>query len=273
MSPPIIALTRPVSPSIAHGLRSHVDRAPIEVAVAEAQHAAYEALLGSLGCEVLRLPALPELPDAVFVEDQAVVLDELAIVTRSGAESRRAERASVEAALRELRDVRRLDAPATLDGGDVLRVDRTLYVGRSARTNAAGIEELSALVAPAGYRVVPVDVTGALHLKTAMTYAGAETIVLNARWIDAAPFHGYDRIDVAESEPWAANVLRVGETVVIGAAHQRTAEQLVRRGFAVQPCDLSELAKAEGALTCCSLLVERSRSRWASAPPPSSSAW
>jgi dimethylargininase len=250
-----IALTRPVSPSIAEGLRTHLEREPMDVALAERQHEGYEALLVSSGCEVRRLPALPELPDAVFVEDQAVVLDELAIVARSGAESRRAEAASVEAALREWREVRTLSAPATLDGGDVLRIDRTLYVGRSERTNDHGIEQLSALAAPAGYRVVPVTVTGALHLKTAVTYAGAETIVINPRWIDASPFRQYDRIDVSASEPWGANVLRVGDAVLAGAAFPRTARELERRGFAVHRCDLSELAKAEGALTCCCLLV------------------
>ncbi len=250
-----IALTRPVSPSIAEGLRSHIDRQPIDFGLAERQHEAYESLLASLGCEVRRLPALPELPDAVFVEDQAVVLEELAVVTRSGADSRRAEAASVEAALREWREVRALVAPATLDGGDVLRVDRTLFVGRSERTNDDGIAQLSALAAPAGYRVVPVAVTGALHLKSAVTYAGAETLVINPRWIDATPFRRYDRIDVSEHEPWGANVMRIGETVVAGAAFPRTIDALERRGFAVRSCDLSELAKAEGALTCCSLLL------------------
>lgn len=250
-----IALTRPVSPSIAQGLRSHIDREPIDLALAERQHDAYESLLGSLGCEVRRLPALPELPDAVFVEDQAVVLDELAVVTRSGAESRRAEAASVDAALREWREVHTLVAPATLDGGDVLRVERTLFVGRSERTNDDGIAQLAALAAPAGYRVVPVVVTGALHLKTAVTYAGAETVVINPRWIDVAPFRQYDRIDVSEHEPWGANVLPVGQAVVAGAAFPRTIDALERRGFTVRPCDLSELARAEGALTCCSLLI------------------
>jgi dimethylargininase len=192
----------------------------------------------------------------VFVEDIAIVLDELAIVTRPGAGSRRAERPSVEAALRPYRRVARIEAPGTLDGGDVLRSGRTLFVGRSSRTDEAGLEQLRAVAEPVGYRVTPVAVTGCLHLKSAVTEVADGAVLINRDWIDANAFAGRELIDADPAEPHAANALRIGATVVHPTAYPRTGKRLEDRGIAVEAIDVSELAKAEGGLTCCSLIID-----------------
>jgi dimethylargininase len=251
----MLALTRRVPPSITQCELTHVPRTPIDYARASAQHAAYERALGTLGCRIDRLPDAPDLPDSVFVEDAAVTLDEVAVIARPGAASRRAEVDSVAAALRAHRTLAAIDAPATLDGGDVLAIGRTVYVGRSRRTNADGARQLERALAPFGYRVVSVDVRGCLHLKSAVTAISDSSVVINSAWIDAGVFDGCDRIDVDESEPYAANVVRVGDRVLAAAAFPRTNERLAARGAQLTVIDVSEIAKAEGALTCCSLLL------------------
>ncbi len=251
-----LAFTRAVPASLARCELTHVARAPIDVARARAQHADYERALAAAGCEVVRLPELPGHPDSVFVEDCAVVLAELAIATRPGAESRRGEVPSVARALAEHRTVATLEAPATLDGGDVLALGRTLYVGLSQRTNAEGMRQLRALVAPHGLALEPVPLAGALHLKTAISQADAHTLVANPAWVDPARFaaHG-EVVRVDAREPFAANVLRARETTLCAAAFPRTAERLAARGVRVVSVAADELAKAEGGLTCGALLV------------------
>ena len=251
-----IAITRPVSPTLAGCELTHIDREPIDVARATAQHAEYERLLGSLGAAVVRLEAAPECPDAVFVEDTAIVLDEIAIVTRPGAPARRAETAAVAEALAAYRPVRAMSAPATMDGGDVLRIGRTLHVGRSSRTNDAGLAQLAAWIEPLGYRVVPVTVTACLHLKSAATAIGDRTVLVNPAWVPAGAFEELDALAIDPREPYAANALRVGETLVYPSHFPRTHERLVGRGFDVAIAECGELAKAEGAVTCCSLIIE-----------------
>jgi dimethylargininase len=250
------ALTRPVPASLAACELTHVARAPIDVPRAAAQHGAYERALEALGCAVERLPATPDLPDSVFVEDTAVVLDEVAILTRPGAGSRRGETAGMAAALARYRPVARVGGEATLDGGDVLRLGRTLHVGVGGRTNAEGARQLAALAGPYGYTVRTCAVRGCLHLKTAATEAADGLVLINPDWLDRAGLDGVDAIDVDPSEPFAANVLRVGSTVLAAAGHPRTIRRLERAGLAVQAIDMSELAKAEGALTCCSLVFK-----------------
>ena len=255
-----MAITRQVSPAFAACELTHLTREPIDVGLARRQHAAYEALLEELGCEVEHLPEEGELPDSVFVEDAAVVVDELAVITRPGAESRRGETVSVEAALARHRPLARIEAPATLDGGDVLRLGRRLYVGLSARTNREGVEQLAALLAPFGYAVEGVPLDGCLHLKTAVTEVADGTLVINPAWIDRGAFAAYEQVEVDADEPFAANALRItgvgdGDTVVLPAAFPRTAERLAARGLQVRTLDVSEIAKAEGGLTCCSILI------------------
>jgi len=251
-----IAVTRPVSASLARCELTHLEREPLDVARAALQHAAYEQLLASLGAEIVRVAAAPELADAVFVEDTAIVLDELAVITRPGAPSRRPEPEGVAAVLAGYRPLRALRAPATLDGGDVLRLGRTLYVGRSGRTNAEGIEQLRAIVAPLGYRVVPVEFDGCLHLKSAVTALTDELLLVNPAWVSPAAFPGCEWVRVDESEPHGANALRLAGTIVYPARYERTRDRLLARGLHVAVTDCSELAKAEGAVTCCSLVFE-----------------
>ena len=243
-------------PSIVRCELTHLARAPIDPVRAAAQHVLYEGALAACGWTVRHLPSLDDQPDAVFVEDAAVVVDELAVVTRPGAESRRGEVPTVEAALRALRRVERIVAPGTLDGGDVLRLGRRILVGRSSRTNADGARQLRALLEPLGYDVRPTPFSGCLHLKTAVTAVSDDLVLLNPAWIDATLVAPLRSIEVHPDEPFAANVLRLGDSVLVPADAPRTAERLRVAGVRVAPLDMSELAKAEGGLTCCSILVD-----------------
>jgi dimethylargininase len=251
----LLALTRPVPPSIARCELTHLARQPIDLERAVRQHDAYEEALRALGCRVERLPAAPELPDSVFVEDTAVVLDECAVIARPGAPSRRPEVEAVIEALRARRPLAVVEAPATLDGGDVLRVGRRLLVGRSARSDAAGAARLAAAVAPFGYTVERVPLRGALHLKTAVTALPDDRLLLNPEWVDPADLGGLPWMAVDPSEPFAANVVSVGDAVLCAAAAPRTRERLEGAGYRTVAVDASELAKAEGGLTCGSILL------------------
>jgi dimethylargininase len=253
-----VAVVRGVPPSINECELTHLERQPIDLERAEHQHAAYVRLLRDLGLEVVEIPADPDFPDCCFVEDVAVVLDEAAILTLPGAASRRGETPAVSEALGRFRRVVRIEAPATLEGGDVLAVGRTLFVGLSARTNRAGIEQLRALVEPLGYRVLAVPVLGCLHLKSAVTALDDEHVLANPGWIDLGPLTGLEIVPVDSREPGAANVLRVRETIVSHPGFPRTLDLLRERGYSVRPLDVSEFIKAEAALTCKSLLFRRS---------------
>ena len=254
------AYTRALSPRLADCQLTHLAAAPIDIARAQAQHTAYERALADAGLAVERLPPLPDHPDGVFVEDTALILGRDAVITRPGAASRAGETASTAAGLAGAFAVHRLGA-GTLDGGDVLPIGATLYVGRSARTSDEGIAALAALVGPLGYAVVPVEAQGCLHLKSGVTFAGpdgAGTPVLlhHPDWVASAPFADVEPLAVAPDEPNAANVLRVGARLFVSAEAPRTAERLARRGFDVILLDVSELHKAESGLTCMSLISE-----------------
>jgi len=251
-----VALTRGVSPAIAQCELTFLEREPIDYARAVAQHGAYVCLLEDLGLRVVQLDADAGLPDCCFVEDIAIVLDEVAVLTRPGAPSRRGETAAVAAALDAYRPIVRLREPARIDGGDVLVLGRRLFVGLSNRTDPAGRQALADAVRPFGYEVVPVKVEGCLHLKTAVTAAGADVLLANPDWVDLAPFRGLETIDVAPEEPGAANVLRAGEAVVAAAGFPRTTDRLRARGLDVRTVDVSEFQKAEGGVTCKSLLFD-----------------
>jgi dimethylargininase len=250
----ILAITREVSSSMEACELTHVSRQPIDIARAREQHAAYRACLRELGVCVIELPAEDQYPDAVFVEDPAVVVDEVAVIARSGAESRRGEADSIARELAKYRPLVWMDAPATLDGGDVMRAGRTLFVGRSARTNAAGIVQLAAAVEPHGYRALPVGVCGCLHLKSAASWLGEDTVLVHRPWVDAGAFAGMRLIDVPEGEEEGTNVLLVGDTVLVARGFPETAARVEVLGRNVRMVDNSELRKAEGALTCCSLI-------------------
>jgi len=252
-----MAVTRDVSPEIGRCELTHLDRKPIDYERAVAQHEGYRAVLAALGCEVLRLPAAADYPDSVFVEDTAIVLDTAVVITRPGAASRRGETDLIEQVLAPRRDLFRMTGPGTLDGGDVMRLERTLVVGLSGRTTEDGAQELARLVEPRGFRVRTVTVSGCLHLKSAVTAVGQNRVLLNPEWVDPAAFRGTEVIEVHPAEPAAANALRVGDTLVYPAAHVLTAELLRHRGHDVRVVDASELAKAEGGVTCCSLILEQ----------------
>ena len=250
----LVALTRAVAESIARCELTHLARVPIDVDLAARQHEAYEAALRLAGCAVVRLCPEPDLPDSVFVEDTAVVLDELAVMTRPGAESRRGESASVASALGAYRRLATIELPGTLDGGDVLVAGKAVYVGVGGRSNAEGLRQLTRLLSPHGYRVRGVEVSGCLHLKSAATLVSASSVLVNPAWVNPRVFDPLEPVLVDPSEPSAANALLVGDVIVYSPAYPRTSAALERRGWSVLPVDLGELAKAEGALTCCSLV-------------------
>jgi dimethylargininase len=234
---------------------THLHRAPIDVPRARVQHAAYEHALNQLGCVVESVLAAMAMPDSVFIEDTAVVFDELAVIARPGVASRQHETDAVAAALARYRRLASISAPATLDGGDVLRVGRDVYVGVSGRTNGDGVRQLAGLVGSHGYRVHGVETRGCLHLKSAVTCARDDLLLLNPDWVDSRQFGGLKWITVDPDEPFAANVLSIGDVVLCAASAPRTRSRLESGGLHVKSVDLSEIAKAEGALTCCSLIV------------------
>jgi dimethylargininase len=251
-----VALTREVSSALASCQLTHLSRVAIDVERARRQHAAYEAALADAGYRVIRLAGSSEMPDCVFIEDTAIVLDEAAIVTRPGAVSRRDETAAVADELARHRALRFVEAPGTVDGGDVLVIGRDVFIGRSSRTNAAGIEQVRRLAS--GYTVHEAEVTGCLHLKSAVTALDGHTLLINPKWIDHALFEEYRILTVDPREAGAANVLRLHDRVIVPSAFPHTAERIGRQGCRVVTVDAGELAKAEGAVTCCSLIVEPS---------------
>jgi dimethylargininase len=248
------AITRAVSPSLARCELSHIGRTPIDVALARAQHDEYLRALESAGCRVTVLPEQAELPDSVFVEDVAIVLDEVAVMTRPGAPSRRPEGASVADLLRRYRPLEAIESPATLDGGDVLRIGRTLYVGQSARSNPEGLAQLRKLLGPHGYAVEGVPTHECLHLKSAVTALSDGCVLLQPAWVDRRRFAEFRIIEVDPAEAHAANVLRIGDALIMPVNFPRTRQRLLDAGFQVTVVDVSELQKAEGAVTCCSLV-------------------
>ena len=252
----LTALTRAISPAIVNCELSFIDRKPIDLAAAQKEHHAYEKLLGKLGARVISLRAEPDLPDSMFVEDPAIVLDELAVILPLGTETRRPEALSLAEALSQFRKLEHISLPGTLEGGDVLRIARKLFVGLTQRSNAEGIRQLAAILAPHNYEVIPVPVTGCLHLKSAVTSLGRNTLLANRSWFDAAPLAGFEWVDVDPAEPHAANALALGGTVIFPASFPHTRTRIETRGFSVTPLDISELQKAESGLTCSSLLFE-----------------
>ncbi len=256
-----VAIVRSPAPALAeHCELTFLERSAMSFERLQRQHEDYRAALAAAGAEVHRLDALDGLADSVFVEDAAVVLDGIAILTRPGAASRQAEPDAIAATLSAHRRIERIVAPGTLEGGDVLRIGRTLYVGLTSRTNRAGLEQLDARARPHGYRVVPVTVHGSLHLKTACTALADDTLLIHPDWIDPSPFADLARIAVDDDEPFAANVLPIGDARIVNAAYPRTRERVeafcARNGLRAIAVDISEFGKAEAGLTCMSLIFD-----------------
>lgn len=250
-----LALTRAVSRSLSRCELTHLARRPIDLDRARAQHHAYEQALSALGARVVSLPEEPDLPDSVFVEDTAIVLDDVAVITRPGAESRRLETPTIARALAPYRALCTIEPPGTIDGGDVLRIGSTLFVGRSGRTEPQAISQLREHVAPHGITVVAVAVKGCLHLKSAVTQIDEDRVLVNPAWVNPGDF-GLAWIEVDPDESSAANALRLGGSLLYPASYPRTRERLSRAGLTVLSVDVSELEKAEGAVTCCSLVLQ-----------------
>ena len=252
----LTAITRAVSPAINQCELTYQQREPIDVDRAHRQHQAYVALLAELGARVIPLPAEPALPDSMFVEDPVVVVDEIAVITRMGALSRRPEAESMARALEPYRRLHWMCEPATLEGGDVLRLGRRLFAGLSPRTNAAGIAQLGEALQAFGYTVEPVELRGCMHLKSGCSALADGVILAHRPWIDERAFAGYQIVDVAPTEPRAANVLAIGGTVIMAKCFPETRRIVERLGYPVRTLDVSELMKAESGLTCSSVLFE-----------------
>jgi dimethylargininase len=250
----LIAVTREVSRSIIHCELTHLERTPIDVQRARAQHAEYEAALKHLGVAVLSLPEEPTLADSVFVEDTALVLDECAIILRPGADSRRPETESIAKVLSPYRRLFFVQAPARVDGGDILRVGRQIFIGLSSRSDANAIEQIQDFLEPYGYEVHAVEVSGCLHLKSAVTQVDEDTLLINPAWADKRKFPGMKFIEIDPSESYAANTLMIGDTNLYPNAFPKTRKKIEGAGIKIVSVNADELAKAEGALTCCSLI-------------------
>ena len=253
----LTAITRAVSSSLVHCELSFIDRKPIDLAKARAQHHDYETLLTKCGAKVISLPEEPELPDSMFVEDPAIVLDEVAIICPLGTATRRKEAPSIAAALEKFRKLAHIKLPGTLEGGDVLRIGKKIYVGVTRRSNPEGIRQLAMIAGAYGYDLTAVPVTGCLHLKSAVTFLGKNTVLGNRAWFDWGRLEGFAWVDVHPAEPHAGNALQIGERVIFPASFQRTAALISEKGFKLKLLDISELQKAESGLTCSSLLFEQ----------------
>jgi dimethylargininase len=248
------AILNQPTPALAECELTFIRREPIHFETVWRQHAAYAAALQRVGVRVALCTVNQASPDAVFVEDHAIILDEIAIMASMGSVSRRSEVGAMAGIISGFREIKAISLPATIEGGDVLRVGKTLFVGLSSRTNEEGFVAFEEIARLYGYLVIPVTVHGCLHLKTGVTALNDETFIRNPAWFDATPFRAVKWIDVPPDEPWAANVLRIGETIIVNAACPRTADIIERLGFNTERVDISELNKAEAGLTCMSLI-------------------
>ena len=252
----LLAVTRDVSPRFNECEITHIERSPINVETARTQHHEYIQILKELGCAVLELPAQSDLPDSVFVEDTAVILREAALLTRPGADSRKPETESIAQALAPYREIVRIQPPATVDGGDVLVLGKNIFVGMSTRSTTSAIDQMNQLLGKYGYKTQGVELHDCLHLKSAVTRVDDNnTLLINRSWVDIKTFDGYELIDIDPSEPFAANCLPINGSIIFPTAFPKTTAKLEARGYQVKPVVVDELAKAEGAVTCCSLIV------------------
>ncbi len=252
----LTAITRKVSSSLANCELSFIERKPIDMEKARAQHRAYESILEKLGAKVISLPEERDLADSMFVEDPAIVLDETAIICTLGTDARRKEAPSLAAALEPFRKFAYVKLPGMLEGGDVLRVGKKIFVGLTRRSNAEGIRQLAVITEHYGYDLTAVPVTGCLHLKSAVTYLGRNTLLGNREWFHAKRLEGFDWVDVDPAEAHAGNALALGESIIFPASFPKTRARIEAKGFHVESLDISELQKAESGLTCSSLLFD-----------------
>ena len=250
------AIMRRVSPAMAECELTFLGRTPIDYDRADKQHQQIGRWLEASGLTVITLPPDPQLPDSTFTEDTAIVLDELAIITNPGAASRRAETRSIAEVLAHFRPLHWIKDPGTIDGGDVLRIGRHIYVGQGTRTNVEGIRQLTTIAEPCGYSVIPVPLERVLHLKTCATWLGDQTLLVNRHWL-ADPIPGqYQFLEVPEDEPWAANTLTLNGKIHLPTGFPRTEQLLAANGYQISTIVMDELQKAEAGLTCLSIIFE-----------------
>jgi len=251
-----IAITRELSPRFNECELTHIERTPIDMNIAHAQHREYVNALKKLGCHVDELPAEADLPDSVFVEDAAFILPEAAVITRPGADSRKPETESIIRALSPYKQLIHVHEPATIDGGDVLVIGKNIFVGLSTRSTQDAVDQLNELLSGYGYIVTGVQLHDCLHLKSAVTRVNDKTLLINKKWVDTHHFDEYELIEIEPSEPYAANCLPVGDSIIYPTSFPKTCAKLEERGFKIVSVEVDELAKAEGAVTCCSLVFD-----------------
>lgn len=248
------AIVRGVPDSFQNCITTFHGKPEINIGLAKQQHREYSRTLSSLGLTVIRLRADNTLPDCCFTEDTAIVVDELAIITIPGAPGRIPETIVIEKELSAFKTIVHIKQPGTIDGGDVLKIGKTIFIGASARTNQEGIRQVATIVKPLGYGVVPVKIKDTLHLKSVCTYLGRGCILLAQGYFDDTAFSEYDKVVVPKEEEYCANCLVIKGNVLIPRGFPRTKELIGKNGFPVIELDMSEIEKAEGALTCLSVI-------------------
>jgi dimethylargininase len=250
-----IALTHTVSPSLKECELSYLERVPIDVRLAQRQHDQYCQMLRNHDIHVIELNCNLKHPDSTFIEDTAVVTHEIAVLCRMGAVSRMGEVDGIEPELMKYREVRKIKAPGTIEGGDVLQIGENIFIGISPRTNREGIRQFMSILKPMGYQIHPVELKNCLHLKSAVTSLDDETLLVNPDWLELTPFNNYQIVPIHESEPWAANVLRLPDhTIILHSGFIRTIDRIQSLGYQVDTVNISELQRAESALTCSSII-------------------
>jgi len=249
----LTVITHLPSPSLELCELTFLDQETIDIQKAQKEHENYCLMLEECGAKVIIHDENISLPDSVFVEDPIIVFDEIAVLTSMGVESRRKESKSMEKAFSKYREIKRINLPAKIEGGDVLKIGKRIFVGQGERTNAEGIDALRAIIAPYGYEVISVEVPGCLHLKTGCTALDDKTILINPSWVNSNAFEGYTQINVPKKEPFGANILKINEIICMNKAFPKTIELVESLGYTVKATDITEFVKAEAGLTCMSV--------------------
>ncbi len=250
----LTAITHTPSPSLSQGELTFLSRQPIDFDKAKRQHASYCDMLRRSGVTVVTFDKNSSFPDSVFVEDTALVLDEIGVIMPMGVASRQKETEFIQTELAKFRNIEHIVLPERIEGGDILCIGKRLYVGLTSRTNAGGVRALEGMVKPYGYNVIGVNVSGCLHLKTGCTALDEHNILINPRWVDSKSFETFNQIVVPDEEPFAANILRIGNIICMHSGFAKTREMVEQSGYEVAVTDISEFQKAEAGLTCMSLI-------------------
>ncbi len=249
----LTVITHLPSPSLELCELTFLDQETIDIQKAQKEHENYCLMLEECGAKVIIHDENISLPDSVFVEDPIIVFDEIAVLTSMGVESRRKESKSMEKAFSKYREIKRINLPAKIEGGDVLKIGKRIFVGLGERTNEEGIDALRAIIAPYGYEVISVGVPGCLHLKTGCTALDDKTILINPSWVNSSAFEGYTQINIPTEEPFGANILKINEIICMNKAFPKTIELVESLGYTVKATDITEFVKAEAGLTCMSV--------------------